>query len=95
MKLQFQAKKRLKLLLTQKLLLQLIHKKLKKEMDASEYGGAPLLGLSRTVIKAHGSSDAKAFRNAIRQATECVENHVTYEIAKLVVPELIPQDNGR
>ena len=69
-------------------------KKLKKEMDASEYGGAPLLGLSRPVIKAHGSSDAKAFRNAIRQAMGCVENHVTYEIAKLVVPELIPQDNG-
>ncbi len=62
-------------------------KKLKKEMDASEYGGAPLLGLSRTVIKAHGGSDAKAFYNAIRQAMECVENHVTYEIAKLVVPE--------
>ncbi len=70
-------------------------KKLKKEMDASEYGGAPLLGLSRTVIKAHGSSDAKAFRNAIRQACECAENHVTYEIAKLVVPELIPKENGR
>jgi glycerol-3-phosphate acyltransferase PlsX len=69
-------------------------KKLKKEMDASEYGGAPLLGLSRPVIKAHGSSDAKAFFNAIRQATECVENHVTYEIAKLVVPELIPKENG-
>ncbi|MBQ4065831.1 MAG: phosphate acyltransferase PlsX [Clostridia bacterium] len=70
-------------------------KKLKKEMDASEYGGAPLLGLSRPVIKAHGSSDAKAFYNAIRQAMGCVENHVTYEIAKLVVPELIPKENGR
>jgi len=68
-------------------------KKLKKEMDASEYGGAPLLGLSRTVIKAHGSSDAKAFRNAIKQAMGCVENHVTYEIAKLVVPELIPKES--
>ncbi len=67
--------------------------KLKKEMDASEYGGAPLLGLSRTVIKAHGSSDAKAFRNAIKQAMGCVENHVTYEIAKLVVPELIPKES--
>jgi len=68
-------------------------KKLKKEMDASEYGGAPLLGLSRTVIKAHGSSDAKAFRNAIKQAMGCVENHVTYEIAKFVVPDLIPKES--
>ena len=64
-------------------------KKLKKEMDASEYGGAPLLGLSRTVIKAHGSSDAKAFFNAIRQAIDCVDNHVSYEIAKKVVPEVL------
>jgi len=68
-------------------------KKLKKEMDASEYGGAPLLGLSRTVIKSHGSSDAKAFRNAIKQAMGCVENHVTYEIAKFVVPDLIPKES--
>ena len=37
-------------------------------MDYKEYGGAPLLGISKPVIKAHGSSDAKAFKNAIRQA---------------------------
>lgn len=40
----------------------------KKMMDYKEYGGAPLLGISKPVIKAHGSSDAKAFKNAIRQA---------------------------
>lgn len=38
-----------------------------KEFDYSEYGGAPLLGLARPVIKAHGSSDATAIKNAIRQ----------------------------
>ena len=43
---------------------------MKKEFDASEYGGAPLLGISKPVIKAHGSSDAFAFMNAIRQAAE-------------------------
>ena len=37
-------------------------------MDYKEYGGAPLLGISKPVVKAHGSSDAKAFKNAIRQA---------------------------
>ncbi|HIY11600.1 MAG TPA: phosphate acyltransferase PlsX [Candidatus Anaerofilum excrementigallinarum] len=48
-------------------------KAFKKKMDADEYGGAPLLGASRPVIKAHGSSNAKAFKNAIRQAMRCAE----------------------
>ncbi len=42
----------------------------KKKFDYKEYGGAPLLGISSPVIKAHGSSDARAFKNAIRQAVE-------------------------
>ncbi len=67
-------------------------KKMKKSFDASEYGGAPLLGLSKTVIKAHGSSDAYAIKNAIRQALSCVDNAVTYKIAKLVVPNIITED---
>ena len=40
----------------------------KKKFDYKEYGGAPLLGISKPVIKAHGSSDARAIKNAIRQA---------------------------
>ena len=48
----------------------------KKKFDAKEHGGAPILGLTRTVIKAHGSSDAKAFSNAIRQAISCVNSGV-------------------
>lgn len=42
--------------------------KMKKSFDASEYGGTPILGLSKPVIKAHGSSDARAVLNAIKQA---------------------------
>lgn len=42
--------------------------KFKKKVDYKEHGGAPLLGVTKPVIKAHGSSDAKAFKNAIRQA---------------------------
>ena len=53
----------------------------KKKMDYKEYGGAPLLGITRPVIKAHGSSDARAFKNAIRQAKECVERQVVGQIA--------------
>ena len=47
---------------------------LKKKMDSEEYGGAPFLGARQPVIKAHGSSKAKAIKNAIRQARICVEN---------------------
>jgi glycerol-3-phosphate acyltransferase PlsX len=42
-------------------------KKFAQAMDYKEHGGAPLLGLKGPVIKAHGSSDARAFCNAIRQ----------------------------
>ena len=68
-------------------------KNMKKSFDASEYGGAPLLGLSKTVIKAHGNSDAYAIKNAIRQALQCVDNAVTYKIAKLIVPHIITEEN--
>ena len=60
-------------------------RKMKKDFDASEYGGAPLLGLSRPVIKAHGGSDSKAIYNAIRQAINCVSSDVTYSIAGIVM----------
>ena len=43
-------------------------KSLKEKMDYTEYGGAPFLGVDGLCIKAHGSSDSKAFKNAIRQA---------------------------
>ncbi len=43
---------------------------LKKMMDTSETGGAPLLGISKPVIKAHGNPKALAIKNAIRVAAE-------------------------
>jgi glycerol-3-phosphate acyltransferase PlsX len=43
-------------------------RQMKKKLDYTEEGGAVLLGISKPVIKAHGSSNAKAFKNAIRQA---------------------------
>ncbi len=57
-------------------------KDFKKKMDADEYGGALILGASKPVIKAHGSSNAKAFKNAIRQAKFCVENKVVEGISE-------------
>ena len=54
---------------------------MKKELDPNERGGAPILGISKPVIKAHGSSDAKAFKNAIRQAAEYATSGAIEEIA--------------
>jgi glycerol-3-phosphate acyltransferase PlsX len=51
-------------------------KNFKSKFDYSEHGGAPLLGVKAPLIKAHGSSDAKAIKNAIRQAKICVETRV-------------------
>lgn len=47
---------------------------IKKKLDYSELGGAPLLGAEKPVFKAHGSSDAKAFKNAIRTAKKAAES---------------------
>lgn len=55
---------------------------MKKQLDPNEYGGAPLLGIAHPVIKAHGSSNAKAFKNAIRQAIQYAESGMIEEIAK-------------
>ncbi len=55
-------------------------KGLKKSFDASEYGGAPLLGLQKPVIKAHGSSDGRAILNAVRQAEAFVGTGVIGEM---------------
>ena len=55
-------------------------KELKQRFDASEHGGAPLLGISKPVIKAHGSSDANAIKNAVRQAISFIESGVNDDI---------------
>ena len=57
-------------------------KKLKKAFDPKEYGGAPFLGLAKPVIKAHGNSDAKAMKNAIKQAMAYAETGVVAEIER-------------
>ena len=55
---------------------------LKSMMDSTEVGGAPLLGVRKPVIKAHGNSDAKALKNAIRQAITFTETKVIDAIAE-------------
>lgn len=61
-------------------------KAMKKRFDAKEYGGAPFLGLAKPVIKAHGNSDARAVKNAIRQAITYSETGLIEEITKTLNP---------
>jgi len=53
---------------------------LKKLLDVSEVGGTAFIGITKPVIKAHGSSDARAIRSAVKQAIAFVEAGVTEEI---------------
>ena len=57
-------------------------KKMAKTIDYNEYGGAPFLGVKKPVFKAHGSSMAKTFCNAIGQAKQYAEAGVVDSIAE-------------
>lgn len=65
----------------------LVMKKIKgitTKLDYKATGGALMMGASKPVIKAHGSSDARAFFNAIRQAKDCVKGNMIEAIAETV-----------
>ncbi len=51
-----------------------------KMMDYREIGGTQFLGVKKTIIKAHGSSDELAFRNAVRQAEEAAHSNIAEEL---------------
>ena len=55
-------------------------KAFKKLLDYREIGGTQFLGIKKAVIKAHGSSDALAFRNAVRQAEEAAKADFSAEL---------------
>lgn len=59
-------------------------KALKQSLDYNEYGGAPFLGVQKPVFKAHGSSKAKTFKNAIGLLKEYIDNNVISEIEKSI-----------
>ena len=52
----------------------------KKLLDYREIGGTQFLGIQKPVIKAHGSSDEVAFRNAIRQAEEAASHSFSQQL---------------
>lgn len=62
-------------------------KQLKTKLDYAEYGGAPLLGVDGCFIICHGSSKAKAIKNAIRVANEFTQNKVVEHIRENIAQE--------
>ncbi|MDE6260293.1 MAG: phosphate acyltransferase PlsX [Oscillospiraceae bacterium] len=65
-------------------------KSFKKLMDSGEVGGTALLGISKPVIKAHGSSDGYAMKNAIRQAMEFTRSGIIEDITENVEHMRLP-----
>ena len=63
-------------------------------MDYTEYGGAPLLGVKGGVIKAHGSSNAFAIKNAINQAIKFANGNVVEDIEQ-VLKELSEKEKAQ
>ena len=57
-------------------------RRFKKNLDYSEYGGAPLLGVNGVVIIGHGHSSAKAVKNAVYVALKEVDNNLNQKIAE-------------
>lgn len=55
---------------------------LMKLLDYREIGGTQFLGIQKPVIKAHGSSDALAFRNAVKQAMDAAQGNFTAQLEK-------------
>lgn len=53
---------------------------MKKQFDYKDYGGAVMLGVKKPVVKAHGSSDARSFKNAIKQAVWFIETDLINKI---------------
>lgn len=60
-------------------------KRLKEKTDYSEYGGAPILGFENLIIKAHGRSNAKAIKNAIKIAQRSVKEDVCHHISSSIL----------
>ena len=63
-------------------------------MDYKSIGGAPLLGISRPVIKAHGSSDARAFCSACEQAILFTHSGFISQVEQNLAYMTIPKENA-
>lgn len=59
-------------------------KNMMKKLDYTEYGGAPLLGLKGIVVKTHGSADANAVKNTVKQCYNLVKTKVIDKTAQKI-----------
>ncbi|MBQ3497227.1 MAG: phosphate acyltransferase PlsX [Oscillospiraceae bacterium] len=66
----------------------------KKLLDPSEVGGTAFIGITKPVIKAHGSSDARAIKNAVRQAALVAQSGIAGDIAASIDKMQMPQSDG-
>ncbi len=64
----------------------------RQKIDYTHYGGAPLLGLNGLCIKAHGSSNGTAIKNAIYQARSCIKQNMAQQIQQEF--EKVSEENG-
>ena len=71
-----------------------VFKRLKKKMDHSEYGGAPLLGVQKVVIISHGSSNARAIECAVYQALHAIKSNICSKLTHTFANKLNPQDSN-
>ncbi|WP_317366444.1 phosphate acyltransferase PlsX [uncultured Tyzzerella sp.] len=62
-------------------------KNIKKKFDYAEVGGAPFLGLKSLVVKAHGSSNAKAIKSAINQCYKFIESDIATKIENAILED--------
>jgi glycerol-3-phosphate acyltransferase PlsX len=65
------------------------YRRFRKRVDYSEYGGAPLLGVSGLVLVCHGRSSAKAIRNAVVAASRFVADGVIDQVERQVAASLV------
>lgn len=65
---------------------------IKNKLDYRETGGTAFIGLTRPVIKAHGSSDARAIRSAVHQAMQAVQANISADIEKNIDKMTVPKE---
>ena len=65
---------------------------IKAKMDYREVGGSLIIGISKPVIKAHGSSDARAIRGAVKQAIQAVECNFCEDIRENIGSMTLPRE---
>ena len=65
---------------------------IKNKLDYRETGGTQLLGITKPVIKAHGSSDARAMRSSVRQAIEAAQANIAEDIQANIEKMTLPKE---